>query len=128
MEVEENKGRNNNMKIEEKEKIATGEITPEMIEGWKKQHGKIFKTVIDGKDYVWRKLRRREYVSIMSDAEEEEDMNTKIYTRQEKIAKIITIYPENAVEIIDNEAGIATSIADEALVRSGFDVSKTEEL
>ena len=117
------------MKTENKnEPNIKEEITPEMIEAWKKEYGKIFKSVIDGEDYIWRKLKRREYVEVMSDVEEDEDMNEKIYKRQEKIAKTITIYPENASEIIDNEAGIATSIADEALVRSGFNVSKTEEL
>lgn len=104
------------------------EINQEAIAKWKSEFGKVFKTTIDGNDFVWRKLKRKEYVEIMSDAQEDEDVNTKIYSRQERIAKAITIYPADAAKLIDGEAGIATSISDEALLKSGFNVGETEEL
>lgn len=98
------------------------------IQAWKTEHGKIFKTVIDGEEYIWRKLKRKEYVALMSAKYEEEDVEARIYTRQEEITKQVVLYPENIEALIIENAGLATTIADEVITRSGFGLTETQEL
>lgn len=99
------------------------------IQAWKAEHGKVYKTVVDGEEYIWRKLKRKEYVALMvSDKEEAEDLDTRIYERQEEIAKLVILFPENINELIEQNAGLSTTIADEVISRSGFNITETEEL
>lgn len=99
------------------------------IQAWKAEHGKVFKTVIDGEDYIWRKLKRKEYVALMaSKTEADEDLDARIYERQEEIAKLVVLHPENIAELVDQNAGLATTIADEVIARSGFGITETQEL
>ncbi|MFA1740405.1 hypothetical protein [Lysinibacillus fusiformis] len=103
------------------------ELTNEQIAAWKAEHGKVFKTVIDDETYIWRRLRRREYVDAMSyRSEEKPDAN--VYLRQNIIASIVTLYPSDMSERIEEYAGLAGEISDRAILKSGFDASETEEL
>ena len=102
-------------------------ITQKQIMEWKKKHGKIFKTTVGDDVYIWRKLKRKEYVDIMSQ-ELGDTENERIYKRQEEMAKAVVIYPEKFAELMEENAGVASTIADEALARSGFDITTTEEL
>lgn len=100
-----------------------------MIEGWKLEYGKVFKTTIEGEEYIWRKLKRKEYVLVMADkAADEEELESKIYDRQEEIVKLVVLYPENIEEELEKSAGLATTLADEIIPKSGFGIPKTEEL
>lgn len=99
------------------------------IQAWKAEHGKVFKTVIDGEDYIWRKLKRKEYVALMAaKTDMDEDLDARIYERQEEIAKLVVLHPENIAELVDQNAGLATTIADEVISRSGFGMTETQEL
>lgn len=99
------------------------------IQAWKMEHGKVFKTVIDGEDYIWRKLKRKEYVALMATkADADEDLDARIYERQEEISKLVVLFPENISELVDQNAGLATTIADEVIARSGFGITETQEL
>ena len=98
------------------------------IQAWKAEHGKVFKTVIDGEDYIWRKLKRKEYVALMANKSEEDDLDARIYERQEEIAKLVILYPENVADLINENAGLATTISDEVIARSGFGITETQEL
>jgi len=98
------------------------------IQAWKAEHGKVFKTVIDGEDYIWRKLKRKEYVMLMANKSEEEDLDARIYERQEEIAKLVVLFPENISELVEENAGLSTTIADEVIARSGFGITETQEL
>lgn len=113
---------------EKKEKQQEQDVlTEKQIMDWKNKHGKIFKTIVGDDVYIWRKLKRKEYVDIMSKEAGENEFE-RIYRRQEDIAKAVVIYPENFAELMESDAGIASTIADEALAKSGFDVTTTEEL
>lgn len=105
-------------------------INEQQIQEWKNKWGKIYKTTIGEDVIVWRKLKRKEYVEIMSGADEEDEdfYGAKIYKRQDKIAEKVILYPENAKEMMEDNAGVSTTIADEVLVKSGFDQTETEEL
>lgn len=105
-------------------------LNDQQIQEWKRKWGKIYKTTIDGEVYIWRKLKRKEYVQIMSDADidNEETVGNRIYHRQEQIAKAVVLYPVDIEKRIEENAGLATSLSDEVVLRSGFDVAETEEL
>lgn len=114
-----------NQEQEQESKKET--LTQKQIIDWKKKYGKIFKTKVGDHVCIWRKLKRKEYVKIMAD-ESGETESERIYKRQEEIAKTVVIYPDNFSELMEDNAGIASTIADEALARSGFDITTTEEL
>jgi hypothetical protein len=99
------------------------------IQELKKQWGKIFMTKIGDDVFVWRKLRRKEYVDLMVNTEKlDDDMDVKMFKRQEEIAKLCVLYPENIDELIEENCGIATVLSDEIILRSGFYIKTTEEL
>ena len=100
-----------------------------MIGEWKKQYGKIFSTSFEGVEVVWRKLRRKEYVSIMGEVKENESEKERIWRRQEAISKVVALWPENIEEIIEENAGIATLLSEEVVDHSGFDITaQTKEI
>jgi hypothetical protein len=103
-------------------------INDQQIQEWKTKFKKIFKTIIDGEPYIWRKLGRPEYVTLMADRAEEGQEALKLYERQEEITAIVTLYPENIKELIKENAGLATAISTQCLDKSGFDVQEAEEL
>lgn len=98
------------------------------IKKWKDQWGKVYKSTIDGEAYIWRKLRRKEYVQIMAQKAIEGEEDSKFYERQDEIAKIVVLFPANIGEILETNAGLGTTIADEVLMKSGFELSGTVEL
>lgn len=104
------------------------EPTNAQIDRWKAEHGKVFKNVIAGDTYIWRRLKRSEYVAAMAI---ESDVPTEnMYLRQDAIARAVTIFPSVEVmsERIEEFAGLAGEIADRAVLKSGFQASETEEL
>ena len=99
----------------------------QLIAGWKAEYGKVYKTTIDGEEFIWRKLKRKEYVDIVLSGSEE-DKTEDIYLRQELITKTVVLYPENASDLIDKSAGIAFTLSEEILAKSGFGLPTTKEL
>nr|DAU23773.1 MAG TPA: hypothetical protein [Caudoviricetes sp.] len=98
----------------------------EYIEKWKQEYKRIFKNDIDGETIIWRRLKRGEYKNILKETEEDDD--SKILTKQEKMVVAAMLYPFNAEELIEENAGLATVLSEEILARSGFAISYTEEL
>lgn len=98
----------------------------EYIEKWKQEHKRVFKNDIDGETIIWRRLKRREYKNILKETEEDND--SQILTKQEKMVVAAMLYPFNAEELIEENAGLATVLSEEILARSGFAISYTEEL
>lgn len=96
------------------------------IEKWKKEYKRIFKNDIDGETIIWRRLKRGEYRNILKEVEDDED--DKILVKQEKMVTTAILYPFNAKEVIEENAGLATVLSEEILARSGFAISYTEEL
>lgn len=98
------------------------------IEAWKAEFGKVYKTTIEGEEYIWRKLKRKEYVDIMSGSTENEDIDKVIYERQEKIVKMTVLYPSTIEEDLEKSAGLAITLSDEIIAKSGFGEPETKEL
>lgn len=103
-------------------------INQQQIDEWKAEYGKIFRTTVGEDTVVWRKLRRKEYVHIMSNEATQDIEGDKVYARQDLIVAAVTLYPENIEELIAENAGLATCVADEIILKSGFDLMTTEEL
>lgn len=119
------------MKISEnkKTKIESEMTLEERIAEWKKEHKKVFMCTVNGKDYIWRRIKRNEYAQIMA-IKEGEDVDERIYNRQYAITKLAVLNIEEAELENDLEelAGLATTIADEVLDRSGFNATPSVEL
>lgn len=98
----------------------------ELIPEWKKQYKKIFKNEFDGEIIIWRRLKRKEYKDILM--QEVEDEDGRILSRQEKMVEVALLYPFDAKNLIEENAGLATVLSDEILAKSGFALSFTEEL
>lgn len=118
-------------------------ISKEQIEEWKNEYGHIYRTFLDGNPIIWRRLKRKEYEEItISTADDELDLNedeedtpdmarkrtARMYNRQNMIAQAAIIYPENAMNLLNNYALAITNISDDVMARSGFDMPKSEEL
>ena len=118
-------------------------ISKQQIEEWKNEYGHIYRTFLDGNPIIWRRLKRKEYEEItISTADDELDLNedeedtpdmarkrtARMYNRQNMIAQAAIIYPENAMDLLNNYALAITNISDDVMARSGFDMPKSEEL
>lgn len=105
------------------------EQVKDQIEIWKEEYGKIYKSIIDGKDYIWRRIKRKEYSEVMT-MKDGEDIDERIYNRQYAIAKlvILNLSEEELESDLEELAGLATTISDEVLEKSGFNSSGTVEL
>lgn len=97
----------------------------EHIEEWKKQYKKIYKNDFEENIILWRRLTRGEYKDILRETEED------VFAKQEAIVKTALLYPytdKEQLELIDENAGFATVMAEEILAKSGFAISYAEEL
>ena len=102
-------------------------LSETQINEWKQKYRKIYKSVVGDSVVIFRKLNRAEYVNIMSHVEDD-DAQIKIYKRQDAITEAATLYPENVTELVEENAGFASLMADEILTRSGFNLVSTTEL
>ena len=96
---------------------------------WKKEYKKVFLSTIDDEDYIWRRIKRKEYSDIMA-IKDTEDVDERIYQRQIAITKLVVLNftEEELEERIEELAGLASTIADEVLSKSGFNLTSTTEL
>ena len=103
-----------------------GVVSAAKLEEWKAEYGHIYRTVVGPTAVIWRKLRRKEYVQTMT--EQSGTPETKIFDRQDAICRACVLFPANIDDLIDENGGLSGTIADEILLKSGFDISDTEEL
>lgn len=101
-------------------------LSEAQLEEWKQEFHHIYKSTIGDTSIIWRKLRRKEYVEAMT--QEVDNPATKIFDRQDLICKTCILFPEDVDDLIDQNGGLSGTIADEILMKSGFDISDTEEL
>ena len=105
------------------------ELTQEQIDTWKKQFGSVYKTIVSGEPIIWRKLKRGEYVKVMTkESLKKGSQDARVYARQDEITKICTLYPENIDKMIEENGALSSVISDEIMFRSGFAAEATTEL
>ena len=111
----------NDLKLENKELSQ--------IDLWKQEYGKIFKSIIGDDDYIFRRIKRQEYSQIMA-IRDGEDVEERIFNRQVAIAKatVLNVEEDILMERMNELAGLAPTISDEVLNKSGFQLIATMEL
>lgn len=107
-------------------------IPQQQLDEWKLQYGELYRTVLNNQTFLWHKMRRREYIALMTDTELSDIQNAdlRIFVRQERILKTCVLYPDQDTleKIMDYNAGVASNVSDEIMLASGFRVGKTEKV
>lgn len=107
---------------EDKNVLSAAKLTE-----WKKQYGHIYRTVVGDTTVIWHKLNRKQYVETMT-TQDSVSPETKIFDRQDMICRTCVLFPEDIDALIEENGGLSGAIADEVLLKSGFDVTDTEEI
>lgn len=107
-------------------KTETTALTEAQINDWKKQYGKIYKSIVGDEVVIFRKIKRNEYMQAMTDIDSENPM--KVFLRQDMITKMTTLYPNNIDQLIEENGALSTVISNEVLGKSGFDLLSTTQL
>lgn len=107
-------------------KTETTALTETQINDWKKQYGKIYKSIVGDEVIIFRKIKRNEYMQAMTDIDSEDPM--KVFLRQDMITKMTTLYPNNIDQLIEENGALSTVISNEVLGKSGFDLLSTTQL
>lgn len=107
-------------------KTETTALTETQINDWKKQYGKIYKSIVGDEVVIFRKIKRSEYMQAMTDIDSEDPM--KVFLRQDMITKMTTLYPNNIDQLIEENGALSTVISNEVLGKSGFDLLSTIQL
>ena len=118
---------------------TTNTLTESQINDWKKQYKKIlqrdnslkkiYKSIVGEEVIIWRKLKRSEYIDIMTNSSfKDDDSNKSPYLRQDAIVKMCCLYPSNIDEIIEENGALSTYISDEIMLKSGFEITATTEM
>ena len=111
--------------------IKQDTITQQDIDAWKIEYGSVYQTLLAGNVYFWHKMRRKDYINVMTDEDlSQVEGDLRIFMRQEKIVKTTVLYPDKDTldQLMDENAGIAGNLSDEIMITSGFGAMKTQEL
>ena len=109
-----------------------GMISQQQLNEWKLRYGDLYRTYLNGQNYIWHKIKRKDYIALMTDQELSslDNSELRIFLRQEKITKMCVIYPEADVlaDIVENNAGVAGNLSDEIMMISGFRPVSSEQI
>lgn len=112
--------------------VFNEDIDEDKINAWKAEYKDIYRSRIADYTFFWHKIRRGDYVKIMSDKDlnEIDNIDLKVYYRQDIIIKSSVLYPseEELDRILEDNAGISTTLADEIMIRSGFGRAQSEKV
>lgn len=108
------------------------DVSEEDIDKWRAEYGDIYRSKIADMTFFWHKVRRADYVRIMSDEDlnQIENLDLKVYYRQDIIIKSSVLYPsqDELDKILEENAGISTTLADEIMICSGFGRAQSEKV
>lgn len=114
----------------DKEEIRVEEETMEekIIKELKKKYKYLYKNIIEGETIIWKPLNRKDYREVLKITDEDKDMT--IALREEHIVKNCVVYPsiDKITTLLEEKAGIAITLSEEIMNKSGFEVSKTESV
>lgn len=117
-------------------KMSKETISKAQIDEWKAEYGHVYRTMNGDDPIIYRPVRRSEYTKLMLEtdiSEEDEEVVEKRIERTENrrtaICAVATLYPENIEEVMESQAGLAASLAEEIMAHSGFmPLQQSEEL
>lgn len=105
--------------VEPVKEDLSGLTLNEKIEYWKNKYKKIYRTIIDDTTFIWRRLNRSEYSSVAFETYSE-NQKLDMYEKQYRFCQFCVLYPDNAIDMMNESAGIAPVLADEIVFKSGF--------
>ena len=105
--------------VEPVKEDLSGLTLNEKIEYWKNKYKKIYRTIIDDTTFIWRRLNRSEYSSVSFETYSE-NQKLDMYENQYRFCQFCVLYPDNAIDMMNESAGIAPVLADEIVFKSGF--------
>jgi hypothetical protein len=128
-----------NNEVEKKENKKTkGVLTQADIDAWKATYDHVYKTYSNNQAIIYRPIKRSEYTRLMldtdidpADEQDTEKRMERLSSRQVGICKISILYPpeEEADKLLEDEAGLASNLADVIMDHSGFNaLANSEEL
>lgn len=99
---------------------------------WKTLYNKIYLSVYDEEEFVWRKLKRREYTEIMENTPDE-NIDDVVEYRQYLTIRTCVLSPdatnqELIDDLLEEYPGLLTSLSAEILKKSGFSKPLTIEI
>lgn len=107
-------------------------VSQQQLDEWKLKFGELYRTDLNGQSFIWHKVRRKDYIDLMTDAELTaiDNVDIRIFLRQEKITKMCVLYPDVNIldKLIENNAGVAGNISDEIMMISGFKPVSSEQI
>ena len=107
-------------------------ISQQQLDEWKLQHGELYRTYLNGQNFIWHKIKRKDYIALMTDSELSalDNAELRIFLRQEKITKMCVVFPDKDTleKIVENNAGVAGNISDEIMMISGFRPVSSEQI
>ena len=118
-EQEEVKATISTQNVEPVREDLSGLTLNEKIEYWKNKYKKIYRTIIDDTTFIWRRLNRSEYSSVAFETYSEHQ-KLDMYEKQYRFCQFCVLYPDNAIDMMNESAGIAPVLADEIVFKSGF--------
>lgn len=95
-----------------------------LIEEWKGKYKRIYMNNTEEGIVLWKKLNRTEYKEVLKQVSESD---ASMFEKQEEVVRRCVLYPENIMELIDENGGLASVLSDEIFKRSGFALSVTTE-
>lgn len=117
-------------------KVKDTTIAKTQIDEWKAEFGHVYRTMNGDDPIIYRPIRRSEYTKLMLEtdiSEEDEEVVEKRIERTENrrtaICSAATLFPEDIEKVLENQAGLAASLAEEIMAHSGFmPLQQSEEL
>lgn len=102
-------------------------LTEEKVQELKEQYGEIYKTEIGGDEYVYRPLKRQEYIEMQNEALSSMNPNGMVDPRdsaeaEEKMIKKCVVFPEGDIDFSDSKAGVVPTLSAYISDISGFNV------
>ena len=105
-EQEEVKATISTQNVEPVKEDLSGLTLNEKIEYWKNKYKKIYRTIIDDTTFIWRRLNRSEYSSVAFETYSE-NQKLDMYEKQYRFCQFCVLYPDNAIDMMNESAGIA---------------------
>ena len=111
-------------------KKQEGIISKTKLSEWKSEHGAIYRTEMFGVAFIWRPLKRKEFVEVMANKDEDKSPDVLFYERQDSIVEKVVLHPEQEElkKYLENRAGLAGVLSDEIMEKSGFSNVLSDEL
>ena len=107
-------------------------LDDDLLIEFKKEYKKLYRTfLVDGTEIIWRPLKRPEFKDLMNKFKDIKDEKERIWRREEECCRMVVLYPcaEIFNDIVENMAGVASSLCDDIYEKSGFRmISRTSEV